>query len=396
MLPAARLRLSYFLYYGNVGTYLPYFAAYLRGAGFSGEQIGAVQMLPPLISPAVALAWAAIADRHRSPAWALRRAALVAACAVVFLPLARAPLALAAVLVAQALGERAVVPLLDSVTLEWTHVRPGWSYARVRLFGSLGFIALAVVAGRVLSLRGDRPGDPLVPLAVAACVVGYALVVQTVPAPPARGGVRPGLRDLAGLLRDRRLLLFLGACALHWAASAPYHLFFGVLVRDRGLPSHVTGIGMGAGVVAEVAALVLFPRLERRVSLRALLATAFLGSALRWLLVSRAETAAALVSLQLLHGLTFGLFWAAAMDAMAGLVPPRLRATGQALFTAVVFGAGNASGYGLSGVAYDAYHSAAPLFAWAAAVELGALVFAVAFLGGGARAAPAEDAPAAR
>jgi PPP family 3-phenylpropionic acid transporter len=376
-----------------VGIYLPFFAAYLRGAGFSGEQIGAAQMLPPLVSPVVALAWAAVADRHRSPAWALRRAALVSACAVVFLPAARTPLALAAVLVAQALGERAFVPLLDSVTLEWTHLRARPSYARIRLFGSLGFVALAVAVGRALSLRGDLPGDRLVPLAVVACVIAYALSVQRVPAPPSHGGGRPGLKDLAALARDRRLLLFLGACALHWAACAPYHLFFGVLVRDRGLPSHVTGLGMAAGVVAEVGALLLFPRVERRVSLRALFATAFLGSALRWLLVSRAETAAALVALQLLHGLTFGLFWAAAMDAMAGLVPPRLRATGQALFTAIVFGAGNASGYGLSGVLYDVHRSAAPLFAWAAAVELVALVFAVAFLGGGARAAPAEDAP---
>ncbi len=394
MIPAARLRLSYFLYYGNVGITLPYFAAYLRGVGFSGEQIGAVQMLPSLLSPAVALAWAAVADRHRSPSWALRRAALVAACAVVFLPAAHAPVALAAVLVAQALGERAVVPLLDSVTLEWTHARAGSSYARVRLFGSLGFVALAIVVGRVLSLRGDRPGDPLVPLAVAGCVVAYALSLQRVPAPPSHGGVRPGLGDVAALLRGRRLPLFLGACALHWAACAPYHLFFGVLVRDRGLPSHVTGLGMAAGVVAEVAALLLFPRLERRVSLRALFATAFLGSALRWLLVSRAETAAALVALQLLHGLTFGVFWAAAMDAMKELVPPHLRATGQALFTAIVFGAGNASGYGLSGWAYDAYRSAAPLFAWAAALEVAALVFTVAFLGGQAREAPAEGAGA--
>jgi PPP family 3-phenylpropionic acid transporter len=273
------------------------------------------------------------------------------------------------------------------VTLEWSRAHPATSYARVRLFGSLGFVALAILAGRALALRGDRAGDPLVPVVVAACVLGYALVAQTVPAPPADAdaGARPGPRDLYRLLADRRLLAFLGACALHWAACAPYHLFFGVLVRDRGLESTVAGLGMGAGVLAEIAVLVAFPRLERRASLRTLLATAFVGSAVRWLLVSRAESAEAIVLLQLMHGLTFGLFWATAMDAMAGLVPPRLRATGQALFSAIVFGAGNAFGYQLAGRAYDWYGSAAPLFAWAAALELVALAFAAAFVGGGAR-----------
>jgi PPP family 3-phenylpropionic acid transporter len=391
MVPAARLRLFYFLYYGNVGTHLPYLAAYLRGLGFTGEEIGTVQMLPSLAAPFVAIGWATWADRRGTPARALRRAALVAVCAAVLLPFARTPFAVAAVLLAQALGERAVVPLVDSVTLEWSRAHPRTTYAGIRLFGSLGFVALALGIGRLLSARGDRAGDLVVPVAIAACIAAYALVARTLPPAPSHGLARPGLPEMARLARDRRLLVFLGACALHWAASAPYHLFFGVLVRDRGLPSHVTGLGMGAGVLAEIAALLVFPRLARRLSLRALLAIAFLGTAARWLLVSQAETAAAIVLLQLLHGLTFGLFWAAAMDAMAELVPAPLRATGQALFTAVVFGGGNAIGYQLSGIGYDLHGSAAPLFAWAAAVEVAALAFALLFLGRPA-AAPSPEA----
>ncbi|HSD20809.1 MAG TPA: MFS transporter [Anaeromyxobacter sp.] len=394
MVPAARLRLFYFLYYGTVGTNLPYFAAYLRGLGYTGEQIGTVQMLPSLAAPAVAISWASWADRRGAPARALRRAALVAVSAAALLPFVRSPLAIGAVLLVQALGERAVVPLVDSVTLEWSRTRPTTSYAGIRLFGSIGFIAVTLLVGRTLAARGDRPGDVLVPAAIALCVAGYALVARTIPAAPSHPGVRPGLGDLARLARDRRLLLFLGACALHWAACAPYHLFFGVLVRDRGLPSDVTGLGMGAGVVAEIGALLLFPRLERRLSLRRLLAIAFLGSALRWVLVSRAESAGAIVALQLLHGLTFGLFWGTAMDAMATLVPPRLRATGQALFAAIVFGVGNAFGYQLAGAGYDRYRSAAPLFLWAAGVEVAALVFAVLFLGRPGGATPTDPARA--
>ena len=48
MSPATRLRLFYFAYYGGVGTLLPFFAPYLRGLGFTGEQIGTVQMIGPL------------------------------------------------------------------------------------------------------------------------------------------------------------------------------------------------------------------------------------------------------------------------------------------------------------------------------------------------------------
>jgi len=111
--------------------------------------------------------------------------------------------------------------------------------------------------------------------------------------------------------------------------------------------------------------------------LTGLLATAFAGSALRWLALSQAESAAAVVALQLLHGLTFGLFWSYSVEALSRLVPGPLRATGQALFTAVVFGLGNAVGYQLAGRALDWYGRSPPLFAWAGAIELLPLLGAV-------------------
>ncbi|HEX8907991.1 MAG TPA: MFS transporter, partial [Anaeromyxobacteraceae bacterium] len=181
---------------------------------------------------------------------------------------------------------------------------------------------------------------------------------------------RPRARDALALLRDRRLLALLVACAVHWGACAPFHLLFGVFVRDLSLPASVTGLAMAAGVGAEVLALLAYPRLAGRFGPRALFAVAFAGTALRWALLARATTAPALVLLQLLHALTFGVFWGASMQAMAALVPAPLRATGQALYAAVVFGAGNGLGYQLAGAGYDRFGGVGPLFGWAALVEL--------------------------
>jgi PPP family 3-phenylpropionic acid transporter len=365
---AARLRLFYFLYYGSVGANLPYLAAYLRGLGFSGGAIGTVQMLSPLVAAPVALGWAAAADRVGALSRALAAASAGAAAAACFLPLARTPLALGAVVLAGALAERAVVPLADAVTLEWSREH-GRSYARIRLFGSLGFIAAAQGLGLVLSARGDRPGDAAVPVAIAVCVVAYALSARTLPSEPLRAA-RPRLVQAVALLADARLLALLLACAVHWAACAPFHLLFGVFVRDEGLPASVTGLAMAVGVGAEVVALLWLPALERHLRNRTLFALTFAASALRWALLSVAHGTAAVVLLQVLHGFTFGVFWGASMRAMSTLVPPELRATGQALFAAVVFGGGNAVGYQLSGLGYDALGGVGPLFARAAAVEL--------------------------
>jgi PPP family 3-phenylpropionic acid transporter len=391
MATTTHLRAIYFLYYGSVGTLMPYFGAYLRGMGYSGRTIGTIQMVPSLLAPAVAIGWATFADHRSTPSRALRLATGWAALAVLFLPLAREPWQVGAVIAAMTLGSGAFVPLADSTTIEHCRENPGVSYARIRLFGSLGFIALTLAVGRVLTLRGGRPADVVVPLVVVACVVGYALVARGAPQPPHRGE-RPAPGALLELARSPRLHLFLGACAVHWAACAPYHLFFGVHVRDLGLPADVTGVGMGIGVVAEIVVLLLFPRIERRVPQRVLFAVAFVGSAIRWALLWHATGALTVAALQAFHGLSFGLFWGTAMKGIAELVPSRLRASGQALFTAVVFGGGNAAGYALSGLAYDRFGGAGPVYGAAAVAELLALAVVLA----PRRSAPGERLTSAR
>jgi PPP family 3-phenylpropionic acid transporter len=378
MAPAWRLRLLYFLYYGAVGALLPYFAPYLLGLGFSGAAIGTVQMLGPLAALVVPIWWTARADRTGSPEGALRQAATLACLAACLLPLARTPLAVGAVVLLQALGDRAVVPLLDTLTLDHVHRTPGATYARIRLAGSVGFAGLALAGGAALAWRGNRPGDLLVPVAAAALVTGYAVAARRLPHAEPLRGPRPGWRDLLALLGQPRLRGLLLVCAVHWLSCAPFHLLFGVLVRERGLPSTVTGLGMATGVAAEVAALLWFPRLARRFSLRALLTAAFAATAARWLILSQAEGALAVVTLQAIHGLTFGLFWGGAVEGLSRLVPPAQRASGQGLFSAIVFGGGNALGFLLSGLAFDSFGSVAPVFAAAGMIEFlptaGALV----------------------
>lgn len=371
-----RLRGVYFLHYGHVGAVLGYLAPYLRGLGFSGEAIGGVSMAAQLVAAPAALLWGHTADRRGSRAATLRICALGALVAMCGLPAARTPLEVGAVLVAQAAFGAAVVPLLDSLTMEWARAGAGRSYARTRLFGSLGFVVVAQGLGLWLAARGDRPADPLVPLAAVACIAGYAILLNASPLP---AGATPAsasplrLRDSLALLRDPAIVVLFALCFIHWASCAPYHLLFGVLVRDHGLSSSVTGAGLALGVLAEVAALWAFPALLRRFDLPALLGIACAGTALRWWLVSRAQGAAALILLQLFHASTFGLWWACAVEAMGRIVPVGLRATGQALFSALVFGAGSAAGYALSGAGYQRLGGASPLFALAAAAELCAL-----------------------
>ena len=363
----ARLRAFYFFYYAGLGVSLPYLAPYLRGLGLSGAEIGGLQMIGPLLYAPVGLAWAALADRLGAPARALRLAAALAVAVQIFLPFAHSVWMLGAVMIGTGLCVPALVPLVDAIAMESLRVGGG-TYPRTRLFGSLGYIVLAQGLGLALTARGDASGDILVPFGMLACAAGCALTAQLLPDPPAQPA--RDARAMVTLLGDRRLRLLMAVSALHWACSAPYNVFYGVFVLEHGLPASVTGMGSAVGVLAEVCVLLVAGALEARYSIRALLGVAFAATALRWGLLSRADSAVAIVGLQLLHGLTFGLFWPTVVRALSRYVPPSFRATGQALFGAVVFGAANALAVELSGWAYDRLGSVAPLYGVCAAVEL--------------------------
>jgi PPP family 3-phenylpropionic acid transporter len=181
---------------------------------------------------------------------------------------------------------------------------------------------------------------------------------------------RPHARDLSVLLRDRRFLLLLAVAPVHWACAAPYHGFFAILMQDHHLSPALWGRAFMLSVGCEVAALYLLRRLRRRFGLAALLSAAFAGSAVRWALVAVVRDPTALVLLQAAHFLTFGLFWGAAVSWLGECVPSRLRATGQAVFTAVTYGIGNGAGMFLTGLLYDAFGGAETAFLIAGLVEL--------------------------
>jgi PPP family 3-phenylpropionic acid transporter len=371
--PRARLASVYFAYYAGVGVFMAYFAPYLRGLGFDGKQIGATVFAQQSVAIPAALIWGGIGDRIGGRA--LRLAAAGACCSLALLPFARTPLQVGLVLALASAFSGGIVPLIDADAVH----AAGSGYARVRLWGSIGFVFTSQGVGLLLAARGERPADSVMPFTYLLCfaAVAVAALANGAPAVPdtvaVEGAGRSRLAEGFALLRAPRVAVLVLACAVHWGANAPYNLLYGVLVRELGFSSRITGLGLAVGVASEVLALFFFPRLMNRFSLRTLFASVFLLSAARWLLLARSTSAVALVLPQILHAATFGIWWACSVEALRTLIPRRLRASGQAVFAAIVFGSGNLIGYALSGAGYDRFGGARRLFIFAAFAELIAL-----------------------
>ncbi len=365
---AGRVSLAgfYFLYYATVGIILPFLPAYLKSLSLSATQVGLLLSISPLVSLLAPPLWGHLADRTGRASRVLSGLTLGAALAFSLLLVARSFPALVGSMMTYAFFASAFTPLIDSLAMH--HVaRTGGSYAHLRLFGSLGFIASTVVFGLLV----DRVDETLVltPMVLLTLLVPWTFTLRDT----ATVGPRP--HPLAGLrlLRHPDFRWLLAATSLHWVACAPYHGSLSIHVMSLGLSPSVVGLTAGAGVLAEVVVMALYPRLAGGFAPRHVLGFAFATSALRWCGMALTSSAGVLVALAPLHGLTFGAFYVACVAFLARRVPPELRASGQALFAAVTFGVGGLVGYASSGAAYD-WLGGHRLFAVAGVLELAAAV----------------------
>jgi PPP family 3-phenylpropionic acid transporter len=366
------LKLFYLCFFITTGVSVPYFPAYLRQIGLSGQQTSLLLAIPPALMLGVPLLWGWIADRTRRPDLVLRALCLGAMLGGLPMIFARSMPALFASYLAQQFFVVSINSLADSLAVERS--RGSGRYGVIRATGSASFIVVCLAVGWWLDLRAIPRGDSLVPILIC---VGYGLTfLASFTLTGHRDAQRPHLRDVKELLADRRFLLLLPVAGLHWAALVPYHGFLGILIHDRGFASTITSYAFFVGVATEIAVFLLFTRLRARFGLVRLMGVSFALSAARWWIVAGLHSATGLVVLQVLHAFSFGIYWGAAMAWIAECVPTKLRATGQVLFTTAT-GLGSMIGYLVTGRLYDVWGGAGLAFALAGALELVPLALVV-------------------
>lgn len=317
----------YAAFLGSLGLYLPYFALYLEAIGLEPSEATLAMALGPLCGLVAPPLWGLVADRFGAREWLMRGLAIGAALAFsLFLLEPRAPAAVLAIAAAFALLRTGIGPMVDATALEHGR-RQGVSYGRLRLWGSLGFMAAALVGGPIF----DRTPPGSIPAAITASLALAAAITFAVPAPPPRPRARV-LATWAAMLRQGELWLLLGAVALGQLAGAAYDVGYSMHLERLGHGKGFVGLAWGLGVAAEVGVLAVSQALVAWFGAARLLVVAYVTAAARWWLIAEATSVPALLALQPLHGVTFSLFWVPGVLLVRERAAPDVGTAAQGLF----------------------------------------------------------------
>lgn len=340
------------------GTLLPFIPLYLFERGLNAFLIGAVLAAAASASLTAGLGWAYLADRRLQPERMVVLASAASAVAVLAIAMGSGAAAVAVAIIALSVV-RSPFTLLDPIALRRLRQARRTDYARIRLRMSAGFAASAVISGTLFQTAGLH----LIPFVYAPLVVLFGLWV--------RGALKPGdaaqaaEQNSAGTGRLRvskvplALLGFLVGCLLLGASLAGTQNFLILRLNYLGGGALLIGAAAAFQALTEVPTMAYTHVLRKRFSNKSLFAMGcgiYVVVFLAWAFVSDALTAALL---KLIIGVAFALTYVAAVVIADELSPARLRATGQALVKAALFGLSPVIGALGGGLIYGALGSRA-------------------------------------
>jgi PPP family 3-phenylpropionic acid transporter len=357
-----KLSFSYFAYFGILGLIVPYLSVFLDGRNYSSMEIGeilAIFTATKIIGPTL---WAMLADKSGKQLSIIQLGSGLALLSFTLLFWMTGYWPITFALALFSLFWTAILPQLEVMTM--TSIRRSAKiYARIRLWGSVGFIFLAVLAGKVIEQFSSEA------FTYIGWLILLALFLSSLRLKQPRTAYKKSAEDsslISKLVLPNFILFFISGLLLQ-ISFGPYYSFFALFLRDLAYPSYAVGLFISLGVVAEIGVFFIAGRLYQLFGVRILISFSLFVTAIRWYVTGNfAENVYLLFIAQLIHAASFGLYHSASIQFVQQHFQSNQQNRGQAIYIAGVYGIGGAIGAYVSGYLWKDGFGAVQSFEFAA------------------------------
>ena len=233
------------------------------------------------------------------------------------------------------------MPLGESATIHALYKDNSFDkrYGRLRLWGSIGFIAMVLAAGELF----QRKTIELYPIVGTIALLALALITFCLHEPKMeRRKMVKGELLIVLFNPDVRWFLVSGFFMIF--AHASLYVFYSLYLADLGYDKFQIGLFWALGVAAEVLFFYYQSKVLSRLDAEVILQAAFGIGVVRFVLIAFLPITSVLIVAQLMHAGTFAAHHSAATKLLQRWFTGPLQARGQALMATVSYGLGGTLG----------------------------------------------------
>lgn len=209
----------------------------------------------------------------------------------------------------------------------------GIPFGKIRTWGSIGFATSSLIVGEVLTRVGIQYMIwPYLLFGTIALFVSFRLVDVKAESDPVQ------IRDVRKIFHNKPFVLFLLLMLFLTITHRASDSYIGLYITELGGSERLVGLSWFVGVISEAAVFALGGLWFRKLHPFIFVIIAGALYSLRWFLYSVIDDPTYIIYFQVLHGLTFGVFYVAAFSYISRLIPKLLQSTGHLIFFATFFG----------------------------------------------------------
>lgn len=370
-----KLKSFTFSYYTTVAIVISFFPLYFDSLGFSKLQIGLILSSGPLIAIVANLFWGIMSDRLQK----IKRIIIILLFGqlVIILLLSQSS-TFGMILALMACFFFFQTPLngLNDSQILLTIRSSGKSYASFRVMGSIGFATSAAMFGWFLT---GKPSSIVAIITIFTIMISIFLSFSLT---EARKGPQMAKIDFNGFKNvffRRGLFIFLLFILMISTAHRCNDYFLALHMRNLGAGQDLIGMAWMTSALSEIPIFFLLSRYGERFNELLLLAIASFFYVIRFALLGVASSPSAIIGIQMLHSVTFGIFLFTTIQYLKKQIPDPFRATGQAVFSMIWGGfAGVLSGL-IGGQLFDNFGGRAIFLFAAITAGIACIGFSVSF-----------------
>jgi PPP family 3-phenylpropionic acid transporter len=337
---------QYFLYFGVLGLFLPYFNLYCYHLGFSGFEIGVLSSVRTLTTALFPILWGALADRFliRRPIYIFCN--FISTAIWAFFLLTTDFWTMIVITAFYGFFYAPIIAFLESFSMDLL-AQEKTRYGQLRAWGSFSFVLIVVITGRLI----DSFSTEIIIVLILAGSLIHSLLSITIPT--VKNICETTFSASIRTMLNRRVIIFLTSAFLMLFSHGTYYGFFSIHLDNLGFKGSFIGIAWALASVAEIFVMVNSERMLKRFSYENILIFSFIIAVIRWEILYFATSAYLILFSQLLHALTYGAFHVASILYMDKLTPKDAKTMGQAVNNAVTYGFGIMAGFLFNGYFFE-------------------------------------------